>query len=300
LGRALIVEQALQRRAAEPELEFDPIDYFTQRYKLPADHIDGWQIAQRLTRPGCEISNPGMREAAERLAVRAVLERAARLAGPLRGATRTLVEPLREAHEGELEIEGTMENVLGKRFPERGDWVIERREERRTQIVLMLDTSLSMSGANMALAAVAAAVLALKMKPRDLGVVVFENNAQAISHLETEDPPEEVVREMLRQPCRGYTNIEDGLRVGARELSRGRNPRKYGLLITDGVYTRGGDPTTLAATFPHLFVLLTEDYKMNEFLCRRMSQVGRGELFRVRSLAELPRRMVDIADRLLR
>jgi Mg-chelatase subunit ChlD len=267
---------------------------------LPAESIDGWQIAQRLTRPGCEISAPGMREHAERLAVRSVLERAAQLVGPLRGATHTVVEPLREPYQGELEVEGTIENLMGKEFPERDDWLIERREERRTQIVLMMDTSLSMSGANMALAAVAAAVLALKMKPRDLGVVVFENNAQAISRLESEDPPEVIVRRMLRQPCRGYTNIEDGLKVGAAELARGRNPRKYGLLITDGVYTRGGDPTALAATFSRLFVMLTEDYKMNEWLCRRLATAGNGDLFRVRSLAELPRRMVDIADRLLR
>ena len=71
-------------------------------------------------------------------------------------------------------------------------------------------------------------------------------------------------------------------------------------MITDGVYTRGGDPVPIAAQFPHLFVLLTEDYKMNEMLCRRMAGVGKGELFRVRSLVELPRRMVDVADRLLR
>jgi hypothetical protein len=31
-----------------------------------------------------------------------------------------------------------------------------------------------------------------------------------------------------------------------------------------------------------------------------MAGVGKGELFRVRSLVELPRRMVDVADRLLR
>jgi Mg-chelatase subunit ChlD len=241
-----------------------------------------------------------MREHAERLAVRSVLERAAQLVGPLRGATHTVVEPLHDPHQGELEVEGTIENLLGKEFPDQGDWLVERREERRTQIVLMMDTSLSMSGANMALAAVAAAVLALKMKPQDLAVVVFENGAQAISRLEDEDPPEVVVRRMLRQPCRGYTNMEDGLKVGAAELSRGRNPRKYGLLITDGVYTRGGDPTPLAATFTRLFVLLTEDYKMNEWLCRRLANAGNGDLFRVGSFAELPRRMVDIADCLLR
>jgi len=285
---------------SEPELAFDPVEYFTQRYRLPEESIDGWQIAQRLTRPGCEISTPDMRRYAERLAVRAVLERAARLVGPLRGATRMVFEPYREPHLGELELDLTVENLLGKDFPERHDWVVERREERRTQIVLMVDTSLSMSGANMALAAVAAAVLALKMKPVDLSVVVFENQAEVISHLEEDDPPEDVVRAMLRQPCRGYTSIQDGLEVGLRELARGRTTRKYGLIITDGVYTRGGDPTSLAANFPRLFVMLTEDYKMNEILCRRMAAVGRGDLFRVGSFGDLPRRMVDVADKLLR
>jgi MoxR-like ATPase/Mg-chelatase subunit ChlD len=299
-GLAIDVEQAMQSCSAEPELEFDPIEYFTDRLSLKEDTIDGWRIAQRLTKPGCEITVPGMRQYAERLAVRAVLERAARLVGPLRGAMHTVVEPLREPHQGELELDETLDNLIGKEFPEPNDWMIERREERRTQIVLMMDTSLSMAGANMALSAVAAAVMALKMHPQDLSVVVFESTADVISKLEDADPPEHVVKEMLRQPCRGYTNIEGGLKAGLRELGRGRNTRKYGLMITDGVYTRGGDPVPIAAQFPHLFVLLTEDYKMNEMLCRRMAGVGKGELFRVRSLVELPRRMVDVADRLLR
>jgi MoxR-like ATPase/Mg-chelatase subunit ChlD len=299
-GGAVNVELAMRSCAEEPELEFDPLEYFTDRLSLKSDTIDGWRIAQRMTKPGCEISAPGMRQYAERLAVRAVLERAARLAGPLRGAMHTVVEPLREPHQGDLELDETLDNLIGKEFPEPQDWMIERREERRTQIVLMLDTSLSMAGANIALAAVAAAVMALKMHPEDLAVVVFESKADVISHLEDAAPPEYVVTEMLRQPCRGYTSIEAGLKTGLRELARGRNTRKYGLLITDGVYTRGGDPTPVAAQFPHLFVLLTEDYKMNEMLCRRMAGVGKGELFRVRSLAELPRRMVDVADRLLR
>ena len=296
----LDVEQTLGSCGDGTGEEAGALEYFSERLRLPPEEIDGWQIAQRLTKPGCDLAMGGMREYAERLAVRSVLERAAALVGPLRGATHQIVEPMREPHQGELELDETLENLLGKEFPERQDWLVEHREERRTQIVLMLDTSLSMAGTNIALAAVAAAVLALKMKPEDLSVVVFESTAEAVSHLEDADPPEHVVTEMLRQPCRGYTNIEDGLRTGLTEIGRGRNPRKYGLLITDGVYTRGGDPTALAARFPHLFVLLTEDYKMNQLLCKRMADVGRGELFRVRSLRELPRQMVDVADRLLR
>ena len=197
-------------------------------------------------------------------------------------------------------MEATLENVLGKAYPEPGDWVVQHREERRHQVVMMVDTSLSMSGENMAIAAVAAAVLALKLKPEDLAVVVFEDKAQAVTHLEVADPAEEVVRRMLDQPVRGYTNIAAALELGAAELERGRNPRRSGLLITDGVVTAGGDPLSLAHRFPRLFVLLTEDYKMNPELCRRLADAGHGDVFPVRAFRDLPARLLEVANRVLR
>ncbi len=270
------------------------------RYQLPLAALDGWQVAVNLTRPGQRLAEPGLRLFAERLAARAVLARAARLVGPLRGATVSVRELLREPYGGELDLETTLENLLGKPFPEPGDWVLRRRVERRHQVVLMVDTSLSMSGENMAIAAVAAAVLALKLKPEDLSVVVFEDRARAVSQLEVADPPAEVVRRMLDQPVRGYTNIEAALELGAAELERGRNPRRTGLLITDGVVTAGGDPVPLAHRFPRLFVMLTEDYKMNPELCRRLADAGRGDVFPVGTYRELPARLLDVANRVLR
>ena len=105
-------------------------------------------------------------------------------------------------------------------------------------------------------------------------MVVFENTAKAVTHLEVADAPETVVERMLDQPVNGYTNISAALELGARELERGRNPRRSGLLITDGVVTAGGDPTELAYRFPKLFVLLTEDYKTNPRLCRQLADAG--------------------------
>ncbi len=119
-----------------------------------------------------------------------------------------------EPFRGELEVEATLENVVGKRFPERDDWIVERREDREQQLVLMMDASLSMAGENLAVAAVAAAVLALKMRSEDLSVVVFESVARAISHLGETDDPEQIVARLLAEPARGYTNIEAALRLG--------------------------------------------------------------------------------------
>ena len=160
-------------------------------------------------------------------------------------------EPLREPWAGELDVEATLDNVLGKAFPEPGDWIAQRRVDRRHQVVLMVDTSLSMSGENMAIAAVAAAVLALKLHPEDLSVVVFEDKANAVTHLgRARTRREEVVRRMLDQPVRGYTNIEAALALGAAELERGRNPRRSGLLITDGVVDRRRRPAAARAPLP--------------------------------------------------
>jgi len=105
---------------------------------------------------------------------------------------------------------------------------------------------------------------------------------------------------MLDQPVRGCTNVAAALELGAAELERGRNPRRSGLLITDGVVTAGGDPLPLAQRFPRLFVLLTEDYKMNPELCRRLADAGHGDVFPVRAFRDLPARLLDVANRVLR
>ena len=179
-----------------------------------------------------------------------MLRRAWRLVGPIRRATRPVLAVMDEPFRGELEVEATLENLAGKRFPERDDWIVERREDREQQLVLMMDASLSMAGENLAVAAVAAAVLALKMRSEDLSVVVFESVARAVSRLEERDDPEQIVARLLSEPARGYTNIEAALRLGGREIGRGRNPRKAGLLITDGVVTAGGDPAAGGRRLP--------------------------------------------------
>lgn len=271
-----------------------------ERYGMALDTLDGWGIAQTITRRGGAGLDREMREVAMGMAAEAVLEHAMRLVGPMRATTRLIAEPLIEPYEGDFDVERTFENVLGKEFPEPGDWVVERRRERRQQLVLMMDTSLSMAGPNMAVAAVAAAVMALKLHPGDLSLVAFETTAEVLSRLEDPVPPEWLVRRMLERPCNGYTNIQAALEVGAIELERGRNPRRAGLLITDGVYTAGGDPIEAARSYERLYVMLTADYKMNPELCHAMANVGGGTVFRVESFADLPRRMLDVADHVLR
>ncbi len=116
--------------ACAPELPAGdaPLEALAERYGVAVEALDGWTIAVNLTRNGCRLADPGLRYYAERLAARAVLQKAARLVGPLQAATQTVREPLTEPWGGELDVEATVDNVIGKAYPERGDWIVQRRD----------------------------------------------------------------------------------------------------------------------------------------------------------------------------
>jgi Ca-activated chloride channel family protein len=268
--------------------------------QVPEEALTGWTVAESLSATSTEIRDRGLRDLAKRIAVRAVLRKAHELVGPIQPSRKVVREQLREPFRGELDEETTLENLLGKEFPDPEDWIGMRRETRRTQVALMMDASLSMSGKNLALAAVAAAVLTFSIKSEDLAVIAFESTARVLTHLGERDTAAKVVEELLSQPARGFTNISDALAAGRRELARGDNPRKVGLLITDGVFTAGGDPLPEAALFPRLFVLLTEDYVMDEELCARMARAARGSVVRVSGYEDLPSKMLQVVTRLMR
>ncbi len=270
------------------------------RYRVPLAQIDGWFIAQRISEGENIFQENKLRKSALRMAVKEVMRRAWKLVGPVRPPKQKILGLFEEPYRGEVNLDQTLEKIIGKKLPSRDDLVIERREERRHQLVLIMDTSLSMGGKNLAIAALAAASLALKLHPGDFAVIVFGSSARALWHLNEENSPEELVSDILIQPARGFTNIEAGLETGLREIHSTHFPWRSALLITDGVYTVGRDPCHLAEKFPRLFVLLTEDYKMNEDLCYKLARKGRGDLFRIKGYEDLPHKILKIATLILR
>ncbi len=268
------------------------------RYGLDSIHLDGWAVAEKVSEVGQELADGALREEAIRLAAHAVIRRACRLVGPMRIAKRRRFSVMTDPYRGELDTDRTLENIAGKEIPEAEDWIVSTREEHERAVCLMMDVSLSMSGRNLALAALAAAVLALKIPEGDLTVVAFDSMARVVTRLGQIRRADEVVEGILRLPARGYTNLEDALATGCRELKRVTHARRTGLLITDGVYTVGGDPSPWASQFPKLHVMMTQDYKVNEDLCLKLARLGRGELFRVERIADMPARMLELANRI--
>jgi Mg-chelatase subunit ChlD len=308
-------EEDPPRRPPEPAAcTLEDRRVLAEQLRASPDELDGWELAGDLSAGALSYAGERVYLCAQQLAAAAVLRRAARLVGPVKAATRTVREPMLEPWGGELDVEATVENLLGKPHPEPGDLIVQRRVDRRHQVVLMVDTSLSMAGEKMALAAVAAAVLALKLRPGDLSVVLFADGARTALRFGEEVAPAELVRRMLAVPCGGGTDIAAALRLGHAELQRGRDPGRCGLLVSDGVYTCGADPLPAAARFGALHVLLMEERPapreagapVTTWISPRLAvgepiaRAADGGVVRVDGFADLPRRMLEVADRVLR
>jgi Mg-chelatase subunit ChlD len=258
-----------------------------------------WSVAEEYHRIKNRLPMEVKRKLLE-ISVKAVLEKAAHILGANKPAAKKKKIDLSERTWGELDVEETLENILGKDIPDPRDIILETKEGRRINIALMMDTSLSMTGRKLAWAGLSAAVLAKKLKLKDMALILFESSASVIKHIEKADSIERLVGRILNAPATGFTNIEDALKKGLYQLSIGTKPEKVGILITDGKYTEGGYPLPWAAKFRKLYVLKTEDYNVDEDLCRKMASQGGGKTFSVTRYEDLPHRLHGILNEILR
>ena len=201
---------------------------------------------------------------------------------------------------GDLEVEETLERSAGKRRPEVEDLVVAERREKRVDLALALDVSLSMAGENLALLAVSAAVLALRADPRDLAVVAFETHAETLTRRGDAAEAEDVVRKILEIPAGGFTNIEAGLEEARKQLAGSRNPRRAVILVSDGKSTEGGDPREVAKRLPRLHVVHIGRDPHGRRLSRGLAAAGNGAFESAAGYRALPRAMDRLARRIFR
>jgi hypothetical protein len=201
---------------------------------------------------------------------------------------------------GELDLEGTLEEapqVL--RDPGSGALAVSRRLPRDADVVAVLDMSLSMTGEKIALLAVAAAILRLKLER--LGAVAFDSEAQPLVPVGSAVSPRRLVRAVLEVPAMGYTNVHAGLDAGAEALRRSSRRERVGLLLSDGVANLGPDPALAAARFPRLHVIQIGAARPQSTLaCDAIAAAGRGRRFHAPTYAALPRVVREVVRQLFR
>jgi len=205
-----------------------------------------------------------------------------------------VMEPYAPGRLGEIEVEMTTEELLSKRDIDASALIIESKIPKKMACILMLDSSLSMSGDKLAMATASLGVLAYKLKSIDYSVIVFDNVARVMKQLYQKVAVESLVGDLFDVPAMGLTNIEDALSKGIRELNHTIAKDKFGILITDGNYTAGKDPAVLAAQYPKLLVIMIKSHDSRPELCEQMAELGKGKFVAVDPFEELPRILRDL------
>ncbi len=185
---------------------------------------------------------------------------------------------------------------------------IERRQRKRS-IVLILDTSGSMFGKLLLNAALTTSVLTYALSKDFTSIILFNSRALVLKEIKTQNNITRLIDQILETEAVGFTNISAGLKKGLKELNKIKSIRKkIGILITDGDYNRGKNPTLIATKFPKLHVInippesqkgiSKEIQTRGQHICKRIARAGRGYYIPVKNFSEIPRTLMKLISKI--
>ena len=190
--------------------------------------------------------------AARRLAARVFVRFASGGSRPARGTRR--LGPGRG--DGDLDLDRTLDRLSGSWPPPPADLVTRTWQARRRALCLLIDTSGSMSGLAVAIAAVAASAVMLAAAGRhDAGVIAFSSEVRELHPPGSGRPPGELVGELVALRGHGTTDLAAALRAAARQLAGCRADERMVILLSDCLRTAGGDPAAALSGIDRLQVL---------------------------------------------
>jgi MoxR-like ATPase len=271
---------------------FAEVEGFIDFKRLPKAEV-GLAFAKGYYEIQRRVKDARLVSLAKRIAVRAIIFRILQCLGPTPKQTEAQLTPYAPGVEGEIDLESSVDEMLGKAefLPE--DLVLESKRLRKVACVLMVDASTSMSGDKLSMATASLGVLAYKLRYLDYGIVTFSDCAKVVKGVKEKVNLEFLVGDLLDTRAMGLTNLQEALKAGLRELDSVKAEDKVGIVITDGHYTVGGDPRELAARYPKLFVIMIEDYDAKPDLCEDLARLGKGKMYKVADFTEIPKILYD-------
>jgi magnesium chelatase subunit D len=227
-----------------------------------------------------------LREAARRLAARVFVRLAATGGRPAKGTRR--LAPAHRA-DGDLDLELTIERRTGG-WPPGADELVTRtwRADRRA-VCLLVDSSGSMSGQSLAIAAVtAASVVLAESKHMDTAVLSFGGQVSVLQQHGQRRAADQLVGDLLALRGHGLTDLAAALRAGARQLAAARADQRIVLLLSDCLHTTGADPAASLAGIDRLHVLCPLPTAESAAAASGLARAGGGLSLPVRRLGEIP------------
>lgn len=202
-------------------------------------------------------TDPVLRALARSLAGRVFVDMAR--SGPVRRrGVGTIVEQPYRIDGGDIDLDASTDAIVAARAASSAIDPAELRMRSwatpATALCLLVDRSGSMSGAPLATAAIAAAVLAWRA-PDDYSVISFAREALVVKSQDRHRGVEEVVDAVLALRGHGTTDLAGALLAAREQLLRSEARRRIVILLSDCRSNEPGDAREVAATLDELLVI---------------------------------------------
>ncbi len=195
----------------------------------------------------------------------------------------------------DFDEEATLENFMETGYLTYENIVALEKKEKTKSGVLIFDTYGSLYGERFTTAALAVAVMAYHLAHDEYAIVLFNTKPYLIKRSNEKIPINQLIDRILEAESAGYTNITEALIMAGVELKKMKNRNKFAILVTDGVFNRGGDPRKQLYRFPKLHVLgLPSKYDWGQRLCKDMARKGKGRFAPVSSHEDVPRALMNL------
>jgi magnesium chelatase subunit D len=214
-----------------------------------------------------------LRAAARRLAGR-IFIRLGRAGGARARGTRLLAAS--RGGDGDLDLEATLDQWPGRGAPAREDLVTRSWTARRRAVCLVVDSSGSMSGLGVAMAAVAAAAVVLAADRLAPGVIAFSGDVRVLQAQGARRLPEDLVGDLIGLRGHGVTDLAGALRAAAAQLARADGGERVAVLLSDCLRTAGADPAGALAGIDRLHVLCPVPAPESELTAAALARAGGG------------------------
>jgi magnesium chelatase subunit D len=238
-----------------------------------------------------QATDEELRKVARRLAARVFIQLGAAGRQSARGPRR-IRSVLRG--DGDIDLDRTLDRLSGTWPPAGEDLVTRSWQAHRRSVCLLVDSSGSMSGLALAMAAVATASVLLAADGRlDTGALAFSGQVTVLQPPGARQQPEAIVGRLLGLRGHGVTDVAGALRSAAGLLAPGPSAERCAVLLSDCLSTAGGDPASALAGIDRLDVLCplpagTDPDPASLAAAERLSRLGGGISVPVRTLTDVP------------
>lgn len=227
-----------------------------------------------------------LRAKARRCAARLFVRMAVAGPRPVRGVRRIVraADPL----DGDLDLDATLSRTDGLLPTTADDLVANRWGAQERAICLLVDRSGSMSGKQVAMAAVGAASVVVAAGERaDVSVVAFARDSIVLAAQGRRRSPDAIIGDVLSLRGKGVTDLGLALRTARRQLGRAAAAQREVILLSDGLATEGSDPLLAVRGIDRLHVVGTSANDDAVAAGKLLALRGGGRFVVCHSIAEL-------------